>query len=237
MSDPARLYIALTSDCGETATAMMRPLEGLRVGVKIGLELFTRSGPAIVRQLREMGFDIFLDLKFSDIPSTVAGAVTSACLLKPAMLNVHAMGGLEMMRAAADAARGSGTRVIAVTVLTSLGAQDLGRMGISSGPGELAALLASSAAESGLDGVVCSPLEASGIRQAHGRDFLIVTPGIRPRGADTQDQKRTSTAYDAILSGATSLVVGRPVTGASDPRDAAVLLLEEIDSALEARGV
>jgi orotidine-5'-phosphate decarboxylase len=236
MTDPARLFIALTSDCGETACAMLKPLEGLEIGVKVGLELFTRFGPPVVAQFREMGFDVFLDLKFSDIPSTVAGAVASACLLNPSILNVHSMGGLDMMKAAADAARGSGTRVIAVTVLTSLGTTDLVKLGVSMDPGELAATLAASAAEAGLDGVVCSPLEASRIRAAHGRDFLIVTPGIRPGDGKAQDQKRVASAYDAILSGASSVVVGRPITGADDPRRAAALILDEITAALEARG-
>jgi len=236
MTDASRLFVALTSDCGETALKMLEPLRGLPVGVKVGLELFTRSGPDIVRQMRGAGFEVFLDLKFIDIPSTVAGAVRSACLLGPSILNVHSMGGVEMMKAAAEAAAGSGTRVVAVTVLTSLGASDLTGLGVGLPPEELALELAASAAAAGLDGVVSSPREAASIRSRHGGGFLIVTPGIRPAGPSSDDQKRTSTAREAILAGASSLVVGRPITAAPDPRAAAVSLLAEIDSTLADRG-
>jgi len=235
MTDQTRLYIALTSSGGTGAAGLLAPLRGLPAGVKVGLELFTRTGPDLVRELRAEGFDVFLDLKFHDIPHTVAGAVGSACLLGPSIVNVHASGGSVMMCAAAEAARGSGTRVIAVTLLTSMDSTDLERMGIDLGPGDLVTRLALTARDSGLDGVVCSPEEAPAVRNACGPGFLIVTPGIRSADDDRGDQKRTATAFEAVSSGADAIVVGRPVTGAADPRAAARRILDEVGRALSQR--
>ena len=226
-----RLYIALTSDMGRTPAELLAPLRGLGVGIKIGLELFTGRGPDIVRQLSGEGFPVFLDLKLHDIPHTVEGAVRAACAAGPALLNVHASGGEAMMKAAANAASGTGVRMLAVTVLTSLGAPDLERMGWSLGPAGSVLRLAALAAGSGMDGVVCSPAEASAVRSATGPGFLIVTPGIRPAGSDTGDQARVATPGAAVRAGADALVVGRPVSGAPDPRAAASAILEEIEAA------
>jgi orotidine-5'-phosphate decarboxylase len=226
-----RLYIALTSDFADDAAGMLSPLTGLPLGVKVGLELFVRKGPGLVRELRRAGFPVFLDLKFHDIPFTVGGAVRSACELEPAIVNVHASGGIEMMKAAAGARSGH-TRVIAVTVLTSMDGSDLELLGTCCTPLELVSRLASAARDCGLDGVVCSPLEASAVRSSTDVDFLIVTPGIRPAGSDSGDQKRIMTPAMAIRAGASALVVGRPVTGAADPAAAARSILAEIDEAL-----
>jgi orotidine-5'-phosphate decarboxylase len=228
----SRIFVALTSDCGSTALEMLEPLRGLPLGVKIGLELFTREGPGIVRTVKALGFHVFLDLKFHDIPHTVAGAVRSACLLGPDILNVHASGGLAMMRAAAEAVTGD-TRLIAVTVLTSLDREDLELLAPGLTPGEASVRLAAAARKAGLHGVVCSPLEAAMIRAEARGEFLIVTPGVRPADSSLNDQKRVATPSGAVLAGADSLVVGRPITGAPDPRAAAEAILREVESALE----
>lgn len=226
-----RLYVALTSDCGADAERMLEPLRGLPVGVKIGLELFVKEGPSIVERLMNKGFPVFLDLKFHDIPYTVAGAVRSACLLEPDIINVHASGGMAMMRAAAEACSGK-TRVIAVTVLTSMDGADLRLLGSRQEPCDVVRTLSAAAAEAGLHGVVCSPLEASVVRETTPAGFLIITPGVRPSGADTGDQKRVMTPGDAIKAGATALVVGRPVTGADEPALSVKRILAEIEEAL-----
>lgn len=230
MSD-VRIYVALTSDCGSDAMKMLQPLRGLPVGVKIGLELFVKEGPGIVEEIKDAGFPVFLDLKFHDIPHTVAGAVRSACLLEPDVINVHASGGRAMMEAAARACTGK-TKIIAVTVLTSLDKDDLMLLGSEFNPLEAVVSLAGAARESGLHGVVCSPLEASAVRKTAGEDFMIVTPGVRPAGSAAGDQKRIMTPADAIRAGATSLVVGRPITGAGDPARAAKAILSEIEETL-----
>ncbi|RKZ02233.1 orotidine-5'-phosphate decarboxylase [Candidatus Fermentibacteria bacterium] len=230
MSD-VRLYVALTSDCGSDAMKMLKPLQGLPVGVKVGLELFVKEGPGIVGEIRNAGFPVFLDLKFHDIPFTVAGAVRSACLLEPDVINVHASGGRAMMEAAAGACTGK-TRIIAVTVLTSMDKADLQLLGSGCDPLEAVVSLAAAAQESGLHGVVCSPLEASAVRGNTSADFLIITPGIRPAQAKSEDQKRVMTPREAVRNGATSLVVGRPITGSSNPAQAARSILQEIDTAL-----
>ncbi len=233
--DGARLYIALTSGMGRTPSEILAPLRGLGVGVKIGLELFTGFGPDMVRRLSEEGFPVFLDLKFHDIPHTVDGAVRAACALEPAMLNVHASGGVPMMKAAVAASAGSGVRMLAVTVLTSLGSEDLDGMGWSLGTAGTVLRLAGMASESGMDGVVCSPNEAAAVRKALGPDFFIITPGIRPAGSESSDQKRFSTPADAVRDGADAIVVGRPVCGAPDPGAAAASILEEVEAALAVR--
>lgn len=226
-----RLYVALTSEFAEDTTGLLEPLAGLPLGVKIGLELFVKRGPVLLDELRSAGFPVFLDLKFHDIPFTVAGAVRAACRWQPEVLNIHASGGISMMKAAADSRSGS-TKIIAVTILTSLDSEDLELLGTSDSPLELVTRLAIAAKESGLDGVVCSPKEASAVRSCTDDDFLIVTPGIRPAGSAAGDQKRVMTPSEAIRNGASALVVGRPITGAEDPRSSALSILGEIDQAL-----
>lgn len=229
-----RLYIAITSREMENRKVFFEKLKGLQVGMKVGLELFVREGPPLVREISESGFPLFLDLKFHDIPFTVAGAVRSACELKPELINIHASGGAAMMKAAAEAVEGN-TKILAVTVLTSLSGDDLSFLGFNGSPMELVTKMAVSAKGAGLAGVVCSPVEAAAVREAAGPGFLIVTPGIRPAGAPSNDQKRVATPAEAILAGATSLVVGRPVTKADNPRKAAIFILDEIAQALDKR--
>jgi len=224
-----RIIVALDVSKPADALAIADSLRGEVGGFKIGKQLFTAAGPDVVRTLVGRGDRVFLDLKFHDIPNTVAGAIRSACGLGVWMVNVHASGGRPMMEAArraADesaAAGGAKPLVIAVTVLTSLTAADLGSIGVTASPLDHAVRLAELARASGLDGVVASPQETSAIRAAVGSDFLIVTPGIRGGGAQSSpdDQQRTLTPSQAIAAGSSYLVVGRPITGAPDPREAA----------------
>ena len=187
--------------------------------LKVGKELFTRAGPALVEKLQHMGFEVFLDLKFHDIPNTVAGAVRAAAELGVWMVNVHVAGGRRMMEAAGEALQGRSRRplLIGVTVLTSMSDQDLAELGYAESPHERVLRLAALAASSGLDGVVCSALEATDLRRERGASFCLVTPGIRMAGDDAGDQRRVVTPTDAIAMGANFLVIGRPITGAVDP--------------------
>lgn len=217
------------------ALALARRLAN-RVGLfKVGSELFTAEGPKAVEKLARLGAGIFLDLKFHDIPNTVNRAVAAAVALPGVrLINVHALGGFEMMQAAREAA-GKGPRrpwVIAVTILTSLDAVALRRAGISGSPRDRAIRLALLAQEAGLDGVVTSPQEVEGVRRACGNDFLIVTPGIRPASSAQGDQVRTASPAEAIRRGADYLVVGRPITAAPDPVAAADAILGEVSAAL-----
>jgi orotidine-5'-phosphate decarboxylase len=205
--------------------------------LKVGLEAFVAHGPDLVREVVALGPKVFLDLKLHDIPNTVAGAAAAAARTGAAMVNVHASGGLEMMRMAAqsahDAAHSAGRtppRVIAVTVLTSLDAAALAEAGFAGAPRSLAARLALLAKQAGLHGVVTSALEAAAIRTECGPGFFLVVPGIRPAGAESGDQKRVATPADAIRDGADLLVVGRPITGAKDRARAALDVVEEIRS-------
>jgi orotidine-5'-phosphate decarboxylase len=201
---------------------------------KVGLQLFSAEGPRAVRALASLGFEIFLDLKFHDIPNTVAGAVAAAALLpKVRLINVHALGGLEMMRAARDAVSGlrKPPALLGVTILTSMDAPELRRVGISGSPAKRAVELARLAKSAGLDGVVASGNEALAIRRACGTQFLIVVPGVRPQSADLNDQARVTNPSQAIGAGADYLVVGRPITGAKDPRAAALAIAKEIAQA------
>ncbi|NQV79946.1 MAG: orotidine-5'-phosphate decarboxylase, partial [Alphaproteobacteria bacterium] len=192
-------------------------------GLKIGKEFFTAHGPDGVRQVVPSGVPLFLDLKFHDIPNTVAGAVRAACLLSPAIINVHASGGTAMMEAAVAAAQESASPpwVLGVTVLTSLDANDLESMGVTGSPQDHVLRLAALAQHAGLAGVVCSAREISALRAACGPDFKLVVPGIRPEGSAVGDQKRTMTPPEALERGADVLVIGRPITAATDPASAA----------------
>jgi orotidine-5'-phosphate decarboxylase len=206
---------------------------------KINIHLFTAEGPDAVRKIGALGPDIFLDLKYHDIPNTVAGAISAAAELpKVRLLDLHTTGSGAMMRAGADALAGLGTdrpKLLGITVLTSLKQSDLRRVGIGGTPGSRALSLARAAKKCGLDGVVASPQEVRQIRRACGRDFLIVVPGIRPISGESKrrdDQARVATPAEAIRAGADYLVVGRPVTAAADPPRAARDIAEEIAEAL-----
>jgi orotidine-5'-phosphate decarboxylase len=236
------VLVALDVETAHQALALVDRLRGAVGGFKIGTQLFTAEGPAIVRSLAEQGERVFLDLKFHDIPNTVAGAVMSAVTTGAWMIDVHASGGRQMMRAAADAATRAATqrrrekpRVIGVTVLTSLDAAALQETGVVRSLIDQVVSLARLAQDSGLDGVVASPQEVRAIRAACGPDFLIVTPGIRPRQAAADDQARTMAPAEAIEAGASFLVVGRPITAAPDPRAAAEAISREADAVLQAR--
>ena len=232
------ILVALDVESAVKALALADQLRGSVGGYKIGKQLFTAAGPAIVRELTGRGDRVFLDLKFHDIPNTVAGAVQSAVATGAWMVNVHTSGGSAMMRAAADAAAKTAASlgrpkplVIGVTVLTSMTDAALKEIGVQRPMLEQVVHLAKLARSSGLDGVVASPQETRAIRDACGDDFQIVTPGIRP--ADQQgkdDQARTLTPAEAISAGATYLVIGRPITGAADPRQAAERITATLSS-------
>ncbi len=226
-----RIFVALDTVDLDRALALGRSLEGLIGGVKLGKEFFTALGPDGVRAVGELGLPVFLDLKFHDIPATVAGAVRAAAALKPFMINVHASGGAAMMQAARDAAGGGPDRplVVAVTVLTSLADEDLAATGVDGDAASQVLRLGQLAKQSGLDGVVCSAREAEALRAALGNDFKLVVPGIRPDWAAADDQKRITTPVDAVALGADYLVIGRPITAAQDPADAARRIAAELD--------
>lgn len=226
-----RIFVALDTPDAPAAAALARQLAGRVGGIKLGKEFFTACGPDGVRTVSAAGVPLFLDLKFHDIPNTVAGAVRAALPLSPAILNVHAAGGAAMMRAArdaADAADGPKPMLIAVTVLTSLGDEDLRQIGVESSAAEQVVRLARLAQDCGLDGVVCSAREIAPIRAACGADFKLIVPGIRPAWAAKGDQKRVMTPADAIRAGADYLVIGRPITGAEDPLAAADRIAAEL---------
>ncbi len=226
-----RLIIALDVSTAAAARKIVAAVGESASTFKVGKQLFTAEGPQIVRELIGSGRKVFLDLKFHDIPNTVSGAVAEAARLKVSMLTVHASGGGKMLQAAAQAAGPAGPLVLAVTVLTSLGDQDLDEVGISGRVVDQVLRLANLARVSGCGGIVASPLEAREVRRELGTGFAIVTPGVRPAGGDPGDQARVTTPAEAIAAGATHLVVGRPVTAAKDPGLAAQRIVEEIVSA------
>jgi len=219
MTNDPRVIVALDFARAESALDFVTRVSPALCRLKVGKELFTRSGPQFVETLVKQGFDVFLDLKYHDIPNTVAAATRAACELGIWMLNVHALGGREMMQAARAAVEESDHRplLIAVTILTSMNEAALHEVGLPKSPAEHVLQLARLAQEAGLDGVVCSAQEAAVLRKALGADFQLVTPGIRPAGASVGDQKRVMTPGQAIANGSDYLVVGRPITQADDP--------------------
>jgi orotidine-5'-phosphate decarboxylase len=229
----SRIIVALDYPSLGEARAMAARLDPQRVRVKVGKELFTRAGPAAVEELSARGFQVFLDLKYHDIPNTVAAACRAAADLGVWMLNVHASGGRRMLEAAREAlARVSGRpRLVAVTVLTSLERSELAEVGYGEAPEALVVRLARLAADCGLDGVVCSPREIAPLRAVVPASFLLVTPGIRPSGAAPGDQKRVLGPREALALGASYLVIGRPITAADDPGAALAGIEAEISGA------
>ncbi|QPB83352.1 orotidine-5'-phosphate decarboxylase [Pseudoalteromonas rubra] len=226
-----KVLIALDYDNEAAALAFVSQLSPDECRLKVGKEMFTYFGPQFVSKLIEKGFDVFLDLKFHDIPNTVAKAVTAAAELGVWMVNVHASGGTEMMSKAKQALEAYGDKaplLIAVTVLTSMDQAQLSKLGVDKTPQEQVVYLAKLAKESGLDGVVCSAQEAQTLKAELGSGFCLVTPGIRPAGSDAGDQKRIMTPELAIKSGSDYLVVGRPITQAADPVEALSAINESI---------
>jgi orotidine-5'-phosphate decarboxylase len=231
-----KLIVALDVDNVHKAREIVNKLRGVAGMFKIGMQLFTAAGPSLVREIVSSGERVFLDLKYHDIPNTVARAGVEATRLGVSIFNVHASGGTEMMRRTADAVsecaeaeHRSRPLVIAVTILTSANENTVAEVGFSSGPTELVPRLARLAEASGMDGVVASALEVSAIRAALAEPgFVVVTPGVRPAGANLADQKRVTTPREAILAGADYIVVGRPILEAPDPAKAAQQILDEV---------
>jgi len=216
--DNKRIIVALDFPDEATTLAFVDQLDANLCRLKVGKELFTYCGPALVKQLVSRGFDVFLDLKYHDIPNTVAAACRAAADLGVWMLNVHAMGGRNMMEAARGALQQKDSPLlIAVTLLTSSGQAELDALGIAHNPAEFVQRLALMTQQSGLDGVVCSAQEASMLRESTGNGFLLVTPGIRLAGGDKGDQQRICTPEQAMINGSSYLVIGRPITQANDP--------------------
>jgi len=236
MMNPANPRVVVALDFPTIAAAMdlLSGLDPDACRVKIGKELFTRAGPAFVEQVAAMGFDIFLDLKYHDIPNTVAAACAVAADLGVWMVNLHASGGRRMMDAAANrlAQLPAPPLLIAVTVLTSLDQADIAEVGFVGTPAENVRRLAALADDSGLDGVVCSPLEVEALRAERSAGFRLVTPGVRPAGAASDDQRRIMTPGDAIAAGSSFLVIGRPITASTDPSASLTAINAEVEQAL-----
>ena len=231
VTDNPRVIVALDFSDVAAAEQLVERLDPSLCRIKVGKELFTRGGPALVGRLVSRGFRVFLDLKFHDIPNTVAAACAAAADLDVWMLNVHALGGRKMMEAAREVLEnraGARPLLIAVTILTSLGEAELREVGLRGTPADNVVRLAGLAKAAGVDGVVCSPLETAALRHEFGRDLVLVTPGVRPAGAARGDQQRVLTPAEAIQQGADYLVIGRPVTRAPDPIEA----LTRIDTEL-----
>ena len=232
--DHNRIIIALDFPGEQQALALVRCLDPAKCRVKVGKELFTRCGPGLIEKLINAGFDVFLDLKFHDIPHTVARACAAAAELGVWMINVHALGGRKMMEAAREAVQRASNPplLIAVTILTSMDDKDVREIGLSDRVSENAGRLALLARQAGLDGVVCSPQEAAILRQSFGMDYILVTPGIRPSHSQQDDQKRIMTPSQAIHLGADYLVIGRPITASDDPAVSFQALQAEVEAAL-----
>ena len=233
------IITALDFGSDKEALAFVDTIDPSLTRLKVGKELFTTAGPSFVEQLQRKGFDVFLDLKFHDIPNTVAGALSAAVRLGVWMVNVHASGGprmLEAARRAVPVADGTaGTRLIAVTVLTSMDNAELASVGVARSANEQVEALTKLAVEQGIDGVVCSPREVSRIRTMTPNSFLTVTPGVRPAnaGVANDDQRRTMSPADAVKAGSSYLVIGRPITQASNPLDVLRLLNQDVGSAAQ----
>ena len=229
----SKIFVALDVETKEKALEIVSDLKGLGACFKIGKQLFTSTGPELVREIVGMGEDVFLDLKYHDIPNTVAKAGVAAAELGVKIFNVHASGGRKMM----EAVRSEMDKlqnpplVLAVTILTSLGEDDIREVGFDRTIPEQIAKLAKLAKDSGMDGVVASPLEIELIRETCGKDFKILTPGIRPAFAAVNDQKRIATPAEALRKGADYLVIGRPITAAENRREAFLKILEECKNA------
>ncbi len=231
MKDP-RIIVALDFSSAEQALILVDKLDPILCRVKVGKELFTAAGPQLVEKLMEKGFEVFLDLKFHDIPSTVANACKAAARLGVWMTNVHALGGIKMLAAARDALPSGTTKLIAVTLLTSMGPDDLNSIGLNREPVCVVQKLAFLARNCGLDGIVCSALETARLRQIMGTNFCLVTPGIRPADSSVDDQKRIATPRKAIQNGADYLVIGRPISQTIDPLAMLLRLNNEIETQL-----
>lgn len=233
MSNP-RIVVPLDFSEAKSALALCDRLSPKLCRLKVGKELFTASGPALVEELQKQGYDIFLDLKYHDIPNTVAKACVAAADLCVWMVNVHASGGITMLSAAREAIDKSSHQpiLIAVTVLTSMNQGDMASVGINRTIDEQVSHLAGLTKEAGLDGVVCSAQEASSLQQEFGKDFCLVTPGIRPASANQDDQKRIMTPAEAINAGSHYLVIGRPITQAPDPLAALEAIQAEINDSI-----
>jgi len=232
MNDP-RIIVALDYPSAEKALALVERLEPTLCRLKVGKELFTAAGPVLVEQLIRRGFGIFLDLKFHDIPNTVAQACKVAADLGVWMVNVHALGGRKMLTAAREAIDISAhqPKLVAVTMLTSMATNDLSDIGITASPAEMVLRLATLARESGLDGVVCSAQEAAVLRREFGSEFCLVTPGIRPALTSKDDQSRIMTPLAAVQAGSSFLVIGRPITQAENPLQVLLDVNKEIGAA------
>jgi len=233
MSPVDRLVVALDVPSARDAVELAKCLSG-KVGLlKVGLELFCAEGPDVVREIQKYA-PVFLDLKLHDIPTTVKRAMRTVLGLDPLLIDVHALGGFDMMLEASDLIRthrksGGRTRLLAITVLTSMGKKALEELALTHEPSEMVLILAQLAKRAGCDGVVCSAQESAALRAKCGDDFLLLTPGIRPAGAGTQDQARIVTPSEAIRSGSTWIVIGRPITHAPDPAAAAQAILLEME--------
>jgi len=222
------LITALDFPTAKQALALVERLDPALTHLKVGKELFTRAGPALLAQLHKQGFRVFLDLKYHDIPNTVAGACSAAADAGVWMLNVHAAGGAKMLDAARAAVTSNDTLLIAVTVLTSMGPDDLAAIGVPGSVEDQVLRLATLTKNSGLDGVVCSPQESALLRRTQGLDFKLVTPGVRPADSAQGDQQRVMTPRAAMDAGSDYLVIGRPITQAADP----LLALQQINESL-----
>jgi orotidine-5'-phosphate decarboxylase len=223
VTGPAPIAVALDAPDLETAARWAGLVTPHVSTLKIGLELYLRYGPEVVASVRgASGVQVFLDLKLHDIPATVAGAARAVARLRPALLTVHAAAGPAAIRAAAQAAPEA--RIVAVTVLTSLGEADLDRIGLAGPASSAARRLAAMAVEAGAGGLVCSPQEVAEVRSEVGDDIMLITPGVRPAGTASDDQARVATPQEALLAGADLLVIGRPITGAADPGAAAAAI-------------